>query len=173
MSNSTYKELSSFVPTRAVHSFGSRAIGKITARRAFSAAIFVLAMSASSGAMAQNCGPLTPSGTSFNFITEVGGGLAGATAIAATINATNSAFLTHSSAFVSAPGNPPADLVGGGVWARAIGGGDTVKGSETLNSTFNNSGTFLLASTRACLQLSRIIVAANCTPARKFLASLS
>jgi hypothetical protein len=29
------------------------------------------------------------------------------------------------------------------------------------------------ASTRACLQLSRIIAAANCTPARKFLASLS
>jgi HD superfamily phosphohydrolase len=28
-------------------------------------------------------------------------------------------------------------------------------------------------ATRACLQLSRIIVAANCTPARKFLASLS
>lgn len=101
---------------------------------ALSAAVFVLAVSASSGALAQNCGPLAsafaPNGD-FKFI--YGAGIAGANAVAATINATNSAFLTHSAAFVSAPGSPAPDSEGGGVWTRVIGGASTTKSSGTTS----------------------------------------
>jgi opacity protein-like surface antigen len=42
--------------------------------------------------------------------------------IIATVNAANTAFLTSTSAFVSAPGNPKPDQQGGGAWGRVIGG---------------------------------------------------
>src|SRR5262249_23445664 len=64
---------------------------------------------------------------------EFGGAIAGATAIAATINAVNTAFLTHSTAFVSAPASPPPDSQGGGVWIRGVGGESTTKSSETIS----------------------------------------
>src|SRR5450759_1507064 len=86
--------------------------------RALSATVFVLAVSASSGAMAQNCGLLpganvgvvAPGG---DWKTVYGAGIAGANAVAATISATNTAFLTHSTAFISAPGDAPPDSQGG------------------------------------------------------------
>ena len=38
------------------------------------------------------------------------------------INTANTAFLSQSTAFVSAPGNPAPNQEGGGVWVRGIGG---------------------------------------------------
>jgi opacity protein-like surface antigen len=52
-------------------------------------------------------------------------------AFTATINTINTAFLTSTSAFVSAPGSPGADQQGGGVWARTVGGGVDTKTSST------------------------------------------
>jgi opacity protein-like surface antigen len=109
--------------------------------RALSATVFVLAVSASSGAMAQNCGPLLANGIIINggagnsqdWKSAFGAGIAGASAVAATINATNTAFLTHGTAFVSAPGNAPPDSQGGGVWIRGVGGESTTKSSGTTS----------------------------------------
>jgi opacity protein-like surface antigen len=52
-------------------------------------------------------------------------------ALTATINTVNTTFLTSTSAFVSAPGNPEPDQQGGGVWARGVGGSVTSKTSST------------------------------------------
>jgi autotransporter-like protein len=43
-------------------------------------------------------------------------------ALTATINTVNTAFLTTTSAFVSAPANPRPDQLGGGVWGRSVAG---------------------------------------------------
>src|SRR5215467_9502793 len=58
-------------------------------------------------------------------------------ALTSTINSVNTAFLTTTSAFVSAPGNPQPDQQGGGVWARTVAGQvettSTSVGTATLN----------------------------------------
>ncbi len=111
----------------------------MTRKALLSAAAFALAAVASSGAMAQNCGPLPnngliafPGGDAKNMF---GAGIAAASAAAATISATNLAFLTHSTAFVSAPPNPPPNSQGGGVWIRGVGGHSkiTSSGSASYN----------------------------------------
>ena len=43
-------------------------------------------------------------------------------AFLSTINTVNTAFLTQTTAFVSAPGNPAPDQQGSGVWSRVIAG---------------------------------------------------
>ena len=43
-------------------------------------------------------------------------------AFLSTINTVNTAFLTQTTAFVSAPGNPAPDQQGGGAWGRTIAG---------------------------------------------------
>jgi opacity protein-like surface antigen len=119
----------------------SPAVCMSIARKAFIAAVLpVFAVFASSGAQAQNCGPLDSTldnigDAKFLF----GGAIAGASAIAGAINATNTAFLTHSTAFVSAPGNPPPDSQGGGVWIRGVGGESTTKSDGT--ASFNIAAT--------------------------------
>jgi opacity protein-like surface antigen len=42
--------------------------------------------------------------------------------LVSSINSTNTAFLTQSSAFIGSPANPQPDQQGGGVWARGVGG---------------------------------------------------
>ena len=44
----------------------------------------------------------------------------------------NTAFLTQTTAFVSAPSNPPPDSPGGGVWVRGVGGKLTTKSDTTM-----------------------------------------
>jgi opacity protein-like surface antigen len=116
-----------------VHSSAAQAARRLMVRKLFSGAILIFAVSTSSGALAQNCDPLLSNSfsTNFDWKSLYGAGIASATAFAATINAANTAFLTHSTAFVSSPPNPPADSQGSGVWARVIGG----------ESRINNSGT--------------------------------
>src|SRR5262245_11898398 len=110
------------------------------AYKTFVAGVLIFAGFASSSAQAQSCGALTdPAG--FDQKILFGGAISSATAIAATITAANTAFLTHSSAFVSAPASPP-DSQGGGVWIRGVGGESTTKSSEaifTLSSTNQGS----------------------------------
>jgi outer membrane autotransporter protein len=109
--------------------------------KAFVAAVLIFAGFASSNAQAQNCGPLGgPTSQIGDLKSEFGGAIAGATAIAATINAVNTAFLTHSTAFISAPASPPPDSQGGGVWIRGVGGESTTKNSEAVSVAVPGSG---------------------------------
>jgi opacity protein-like surface antigen len=59
-------------------------------------------------------------------------------AFISTINSVNTAFLTNTSAFVSAPGNPQPDQQGSGVWGRVIAG--TVDTKTTSAGTLDLSG---------------------------------
>src|SRR5271169_3494599 len=88
---------------------------------------FAMALSASSGAFAQNCVTNTVATPPSAVIPNLGSlavpaGAASA-AIAGAIGNVNTAFLTQQgSAFVSAPANPTPDQPGGGVWGRVVGG---------------------------------------------------
>jgi opacity protein-like surface antigen len=53
------------------------------------------------------------------------------------LNSVNTAYLTQTTAFVSAPGGPQPDQQGGGAWARGIGG--TVDTDNTGRSTVNTA----------------------------------
>lgn len=55
------------------------------------------------------------------------------------INTANTAFLSQSTAFIGAPPNPEPDQLGGGVWARGIGGQSDFKSTST--STYALNGT--------------------------------
>ena len=121
----------------SAYSVSASATRKFTAGRAVTVGIFVLAISASSGALAQNCGPLPP-GPGIGFPggdakNMFGAGISAASAAAATISATNLAFLTHSTAFVSAPPNAPPDSQGGGVWSRVVGGHEKITSSGPVS----------------------------------------
>ena len=59
-------------------------------------------------------------------------------AFISTMNSVNTAFLTNTSAFVSAPGGVQPDQQGGGVWGRVIGG--TVDTKTTSAGTLDLSG---------------------------------
>src|SRR6266851_4183768 len=55
------------------------------------------------------------------------------------INSVNTAFLTQSTAFVGSPANPQPDQLGGGVWARGVGG--HLSASTTATAGNINFGT--------------------------------
>jgi opacity protein-like surface antigen len=65
----------------------------------------------------------------FNFVPFASGG--SINALVSAIDAANSAFLTQSTAFIGSPPNPEPNQLGGGVWARAIGGESTFKSTST------------------------------------------
>src|SRR5262249_39127015 len=54
-------------------------------------------------------------------------------ALISTINTVNTAFLTTTSAFLSAPGNPQPDQQGGGAWGRAVAGTVDTQSTTTSN----------------------------------------
>src|SRR5215471_14718976 len=56
-------------------------------------------------------------------------------ALTSTINSVNTAFLTTTSAFVSAPGNPQPDQQGGGVWTRTVAGQVETKSDTSATLT--------------------------------------
>jgi outer membrane autotransporter protein len=96
----------------------------------------------STSVLAQSCGSLTLNGTAGGApyslggtINAMGSGLSGANAILGAVTAANTAFLTQSTAFVSAPGNPPANSEGSGVWFRDVGGELNLKSSTQVNGT--------------------------------------
>jgi opacity protein-like surface antigen len=61
-------------------------------------------------------------------------GAAAVNSLISVFNTINTAFLTQSTAFVSAPGNAPADTNGGGVWTRGIGGEIDTKATGTVTN---------------------------------------
>ena len=100
-------------------------------RKILAAFAGLMAMSASTAAMADCNGtgiaplfaPILPFSTG-----------AAVSSLVSAINTANTAFLTQSSAFVSAPGNPRPDQEGGGVWGRAVGGDITTKNTTTTSN---------------------------------------
>ena len=55
-------------------------------------------------------------------------------ALATSINAANTAFLTQSSAFIGSPANPQPDQQGGGAWIRGVGGHLTAGTNSTTGN---------------------------------------
>ena len=88
---------------------------------------------AASAAQAQNCGAIsTPFG---NPIGVFGSAVSAGATISSAITAANTAFLTQSTAFVSAPANPQPGQEGGGVWVRGVGGELDLKSSSAISGT--------------------------------------
>lgn len=116
-------------------------------------AALILALSASTGAMAQCAAPVQTGTTLTNQgLLAIPPSAAGA-AISGAIGNVNTAFLTQQgSAFVSAPANPLPDQPGGGVWGRAIGGEVTLKttSNSTSTNTRTDTGAVVNNSTTAC-----------------------
>ena len=123
------------ISLRLVRAPGSRArtARNWLAYKAFAAGVLIFAGFASSNAQAQNCEQIV-GGVFGDLKPEFGASISAATAIAATITGANTAFLTHSTAFVSAPASPPPDSQGGGVWIRGVGGESTTKSSQTVSA---------------------------------------
>jgi opacity protein-like surface antigen len=68
-----------------------------------------------------------------------GGGI---NTLVSSINVANTAFLTQSTAFIGAPPNPDPDQLGGGVWARGVGGQTDFKSTSTSTFTFGGAPLF-------------------------------
>jgi opacity protein-like surface antigen len=123
----------------------------VRTRAILGSAALLLGLAGSSGAWAQCT-------DDFNFFGTVGGvptpvqnllplGTGSSlSALTSTINTVNTAFLTSTSAFVSAPGNPQPDQQGGGVWARVIAG--TVETNTSSIGTLG--GTVVATGTQNC-----------------------
>ena len=60
-------------------------------------------------------------------------------ALVSTINTVNTAFLTNSSAFVSAPGSPSPNQQGNGIWNRTVGGYADTKATSTSTLDFSHT----------------------------------
>jgi opacity protein-like surface antigen len=108
-------------------------------------------LSAPAAAQTFFSGPCVATGPNANIVTALapfasGGGI---NTLVSAINASNTAFLTQSTAFIGAPPNPEPDQLGGGVWARGIGGQSDFK--STATSTFSGSlGTAPLSANVSC-----------------------
>jgi opacity protein-like surface antigen len=102
------------------------------------AATALMCLMGSSGALAQSCAPLNlagPGGTlPATALAPIATGLTGGLAVSAAVSAANTAFLTQSTAFVSAPGNPQPYSEGSGVWVRGVGGELTTNTTTTINA---------------------------------------
>jgi outer membrane autotransporter protein len=102
-------------------------------RKLLAAFAGVMALSASTGAMASCTGTGVFAGAGLSPILPFAAGGA-VNSLVSAINTANTAFLTQSTAFVSAPGNPQPNQEGGGVWARGIGGEITTKATSTTSN---------------------------------------
>jgi len=111
-----------------------RSIGARKAGKRISAGLFVVLMaSASTAAMADCTGTGTFAGAGLSpFLPFAAGGAVNS--LVSAINTANTAFLTQSTAFVSAPGNPAPNQEGGGIWSRGIGGEITTKSTSTTSN---------------------------------------
>ncbi|MGH7887940.1 MAG: autotransporter domain-containing protein, partial [Candidatus Binatia bacterium] len=59
----------------------------------------------------------------------------GVNTLVSAINVANTAFLSQSTAFIGSPPNPDPNQLGGGVWARGIGGQTDFKSTSTSSTT--------------------------------------
>jgi hypothetical protein len=67
-------------------------------------------------------------------------GLSATSAVSSSITAANTAFLTQSTAFVSAPAAPKPGQEGGGVWVRGVGGTLDLKSTTTVAASGSAAG---------------------------------
>jgi outer membrane autotransporter protein len=112
-----------------------------TKAKVLAGATLAVLMSASTGAMADcnGTGVLAAAGAGdvTQFLPFASGGAVNS--LVSAINTVNTAFLTQSTAFVSAPANPVPNQEGGGVWARGVGGEMTTK-SVSVTSNVQAAG---------------------------------
>ncbi len=117
-------------------------------RKAVGLAAFALAATVATGASAQNCSPLgavlnvppfAPTNAP-NLNPGYAAGIAASTALSATINSMNTAFLTQSSAFVGGPTSDQPNQDAGGVWVRGVGGNLTTKNQAAVNTVVLGNG---------------------------------
>ncbi len=106
----------------------------------------VAIVGASSAAQAQCTAP--PAAIPFAaFLSASGASAVGS--IVSTLNTVSTTFLTQSTAFVSAPGNPQPNQSGGGIWVRGIGG--TVETDTRSTATdFGLSGVGIIPGSVNC-----------------------
>src|SRR5262249_33672311 len=99
-------------------------ISRIRKSALLAASALTLVVAASSGAQAQtarpNCVNTVQGGVTSSFVPFASGG--SVSSLISVLNTTNTAFLTQSSAFIGSPANPQPNEMGGGIWARGIGG---------------------------------------------------
>jgi autotransporter-like protein len=109
-------------------------------------AALIAALSASSGAWAQCSDNFGVNGGGLVSVSNNGIGAAGQfsplgssmNAFISTMNTMNTAFLTTTSAFVSAPGNPRPNQLGGGVWGRDVFGSNEASSTSTATLDLTN-----------------------------------
>jgi outer membrane autotransporter protein len=128
----------------ATNVFTSRTLGRgprpgtVLKRGMVAGFAMAMAVSASSVAMAActGTGSFVPGAVpGFNPSSVLPFAAGGAvSSLVSAINTTNTAFLTQSTAFVSAPANPAPNQEGGGVWARAIGGEIKSRSTSTTSN---------------------------------------
>lgn len=110
-------------------------LGKARKNLLMAGTALVAIVGASSAAQAQCSGLTIGAGTPLEFnagaLTAAGAGTI--SSIVSTLNTVSTTFLTQSTAFVSAPGNPQPNQSGGGLWVRGIGG--TVETDTRTNAT--------------------------------------
>jgi opacity protein-like surface antigen len=98
--------------------------------RAAAGIALAVSVLAASRAQAETCTVPTFGGIG-NVATIASNATSAAANIAANIATANTAFLTQSTAFVNAPGNPQPDQQGGGVWTRGVVGQVDVKSASS------------------------------------------
>jgi opacity protein-like surface antigen len=102
-------------------------------------------------AQAQNCTVAgLPAGLNPAFITLAQSVAAFPSFLGGTVAGIDTALLTNSNAFVSAPPDPKPGQMGGGVWARGVGGQVNVTSSSTLAATVAVPGAPPLAGSASC-----------------------
>jgi opacity protein-like surface antigen len=149
-------------------SMGASRQGAVKSRRnrLLASVAMVAAMSASSAAVADCTGTGTIGRLGAQFLPFAGG--SAVSSLVSAINTANTAFLTQSTAFVSAPANPRPDQEGGGVWSRGIGGEIKTKSISTTSNvniggapapgsiTCNNETTLSFAGFQAGADVARL-----------------
>ena len=70
----------------------------------------------------------------FKIVGAIGSAAGSINTLVSAIDTANTAFLTQSTAFIGSPPNPEPDQLGGGVWARGIGGQIDFNSTVTANS---------------------------------------
>jgi autotransporter-like protein len=104
-------------------------------------AALIAALSASSGAWAQcsdNFNVVASSAATFGPASSFSPFGSSLNAFISTMNTMNTAFLTTTSAFVSAPSNPRPNQLGGGVWGREVFGSNETSSTSTATLDISN-----------------------------------
>lgn len=110
---------------QASHPTERPAQSRLARKAALRGGTAMLLVMAASAAHAQCANPTTGAGgvaSLTNPALPVNVTISGVQSLVSVLTTQNTAFLTQTSGFIGAPGNPAPDLQGGGVWARGIGG---------------------------------------------------